>query len=574
MQAMVMNRAISILALVGVCSAAIAAIEPADTIYYGGDILTMVGNKPQYVQRLAVIDGKIVYAGSAKGLGGLKGAGTKVVNLNGKTLIPGFVDAHSHYASVGIQATSANQLPPPDGPVQSIADLQKTMRNFIATEPLVKKYGVAIGFNYDDSQLKELRSPTAAELDAISTEIPIVVIHQSGHLGVLNSVALKKVGITAASKDPQGGVIRRKPGSQEPNGVLEETAYFGAVFSLVPKYAAEDVTNQLKRSLAIYVANGFTTVQEGRAEGGNVKDLETAAKAGAFSVDIVAYPGLDSNAKDPALHGPLMNRYYKNHYRIGGVKLTFDGSPQGKTAYFTAPYYQVPAGQPKSYRGYPAFKPADAQKWVDMAFKNKWQLLVHANGDAAIDELIATVAKAKAKYPNNSARTVLIHGQYLRKDQVPQLKKLGIFPSLYPMHTFYWGDWHRQSVAGPKRAENISPTGWVLQNGMKFTIHSDAPVTFPNSMRILDSAVNRTTRTNYVLGPKQRLSPYIALKAMTIWSAYQHFEESAKGTLEPGKLADFVILNQNPLKIAPAKIINIKVMETIKDGKTVFPALK
>jgi hypothetical protein len=433
---------------------------------------------------------------------------------------------------------------------------------------------VAIGFNYDDSQLKELRSPTAAELDAISTEIPIVVIHQSGHLGVLNSVALKKVGITAASKDPQGGVIRRKPGSQEPNGVLEETAYFGAVFSLVPKYAPEDVTNQLKRSLAIYVANGFTTVQEGRAEGGNVKDLETAAKAGAFSVDIVAYPGLDSNAKDPALHGPLMNRYYKNHYRIGGVKLTFDGSPQGKTAYFTAPYYQVPAGQPKPYRGYPAFKPADAQKWVDMAFKNKWQLLVHANGDAAIDELIATVAKAKAKYPNNSARTVLIHGQYLRKDQVPQLKKLGIFPSLYPMHTFYWGDWHRQSVAGPKRAENISPTGWVLDNGMKFTIHSDAPVTFPNSMRILDSAVNRTTRTNYVLGPKQRLSPYIALKAMTIWSAYQHFEESAKGTLEPGKLADFVILNQNPLKIAPAKIINIKVMETIKDGKTVFPALK
>jgi hypothetical protein len=572
MQAMVMNRAISILALVGVCSAAIAAIEPADTIYYGGDILTMVGNKPQYVQRLAVTDGKIVYAGSAKGLGGLKGAGTKVVNLNGKTLIPGFVDAHSHYASVGIQATSANLLPPPDGPVQSIADLQKTMRDFIATEPLVKKYGVAIGFNYDDSQLKELRSPTAAELDAISTEIPIVVIHQSGHLGVLNSVALKKVGITAASKDPQGGVIRRKPGSQEPNGVLEETAYFGAVFSLVPKYAAEDVTNQLKRSLAIYVANGFTTVQEGRAEGGNVKDLETAAKAGAFSVDIVAYPGLDSNAKDPALHGPLMNRYYKNHYRIGGVKLTFDGSPQGKTAYFTSPYYQVPAGQPKSYRGYPAFKPADAQKWVDMAFKNKWQLLVHANGDAAIDELIATVAKAKAKYPNNSARTVLIHGQYLRKDQVPQLKKLGIFPSLYPMHTFYWGDWHRQSVAGPKRAENISPTGWVLKDGMKFTIHSDAPVTFPNSMRILDSAVNRTTRSGYVLGRQQRLSPYVALKAMTIWSAYQHFEEASKGTLEPGKLADFVILNQNPLKIAPAKIINIKILETIKEGKTVFAA--
>lgn len=569
---MVLKKALPSLALVGAFAVSFAAIEPADTVYYGGDILTMVGNKPQYVQRLAVIRGKIVYAGTAAGLGGLKGPGTKVVNLNGKTLIPGFVDAHSHYASVGLQAISANLLPPPDGPVQSIPQLQKVMREFIATEPLVKKYGLAIGFNYDDSQLKEKRSPTAAELDAISTEIPIIVIHQSGHMGVLNSLALQKAGITAASKDPQGGVIRRKPGSKEPNGVVEEMAFFGTIFSMLPKYSDEDVTDQLKRSMAIYAANGFTTVQEGRAEASSLSDLMKSAEKGAFQLDVVAYPGLDSSSKDPALRGPLMSHYYRNKFRIGGVKLTFDGSPQGKTAYFTTPYYQVPAGQPKSYRGYPAFKPADAQKWIDMAYKNKWQVLVHTNGDAAIDELIQTVKNARAKYPNSQARTVMIHGQYLRKDQVAKLMKLGIFPSLYPMHTFYWGDWHRQSVAGPKRAENISPTGWVLSNGMKFTIHSDAPVTFPNSMRILDSAVNRTTRTNYVLGPKHRLSPYVALKAMTIWSAFQHFEESAKGTLEPGKLADFVILNQNPLKIAPAKIINIKVMETIKDGKTVYSA--
>jgi len=569
---MVLIKALPSLALVGAFAVSFAAVEPADTVYFGGDILTMVGNKPQYVQRLAVKNGKIVYAGSAKGLGAYKGASTKVVNLNGKTLIPGFVDAHSHYASVGLQAISANLLPPPDGPVQSIPQLQKVMREFIATEPLVKKYGLAIGFNYDDSQLKEKRSPTAAELDAISTEIPIIVIHQSGHMGVLNSLALQKAGITAASKDPQGGVIRRKPGSQEPNGVVEEMAFFGTIFPMLPKYSDEDVTDQLKRSMAIYAANGFTTVQEGRAEASSLSDLTKSAEKGAFQLDVVAYPGLDSSSKDPALRGPLMSHYYRNKFRIGGVKLTFDGSPQGKTAYFTTPYYQVPAGQPKSYRGYPAFKPADAQKWIDMAYKNKWQVLVHTNGDAAIDELIRTVTNARAKYPNSQARTVMIHGQYLRKDQVTKLKKLGIFPSLYPMHTFYWGDWHRQSVAGPKRAENISPTGWVLDNGMKFTIHSDAPVTFPNSMRILDSAVNRTTRTNYVLGPKHRLSPYVALKAMTIWSAFQHFEESAKGTLEPGKLADLVILNQNPLKIAPAKIINIKVMETIKDGKTVYSA--
>ena len=147
---MEMKRALPSLALLS-AFATILAAEPADTVYYGGDILTMGGNKPQYVQRLAVKNGKIVYAGSAKGLGAYKGATTKVVNLNGKTLIPGFVDAHSHYASVGVQATSANLLPPPDGPVQTIPQLQKTMREFIASEPLVKKYGLAIGFNYDDS---------------------------------------------------------------------------------------------------------------------------------------------------------------------------------------------------------------------------------------------------------------------------------------------------------------------------------------------------------------------------------------------------------------------------------------
>ena len=145
------------------------------------------------------------------------------------------------------------------------------------------------------------------------------------------------------------------------------------------------------------------------------------------------------------------------------------------------------------------------------------------------------------------------HGQYLRaRDQVPELKELGIFPSLYPMHTFYWGDWHRESVAGPERAENISPTGWLLAEDMRFSIHSDAPVTFPNSMRLFDSAVNRTTRTGRVLGPQHRLTPMQALKAMTIDAAYQHFEEASKGSLEVNKLADLVILDKNPLKVEPA----------------------
>jgi predicted amidohydrolase YtcJ len=210
-------------------------------------------------------------------------------------------------------------------------------------------------------------------------------------------------------------------------------------------------------------------------------------------------------------------------------------------------------------------------KWFTLAYKNDWQVLTHANGDAAIDQLIRTVRAAQAAYPGTDRRSVLIHGQFLRADQVAPLEELGILPALYPMHTFYWGDWHRESVAGPERAENISPTGWLVARGMSFTIHSDAPVTFPNSMRILDSAVNRTTRTGHVLGPQHRLAPSVALKAMTLWSAYQHFEEKSKGSLENGKLADFAILDENRSAWIDA-IKDIRVMETIKAGKTIYAA--
>ena len=186
--------------------------------------------------------------------------------------------------------------------------------------------------------------------------------------------------------------------------------------------------------------------------------------------------------------------------------------------------------------------------------------------------MIATVRAAQAKYPGADRRTVLIHGQFIRPDQIAPVQALGIFPALFPMHTFYWGDWHRQSVAGPERAAFISPTGMVLRRGMKFSIHSDAPVTFPNSMRVLDSAVNRTTRTGFVLGPDERISPYVGLKAMTLWAAHEQFEEASKGSLEPGKRADLVILDRDPLKVARAAIKDIKVIETIKDGVTVWQA--
>ena len=410
---------------------------------------------------------------------------------------------------------------------------------------------------------------------ASGTTVPLIVMHQSGHLAVFNSAALAKAGIAAATPDPRGGIIRRKPGSQEPDGVLEENAFFGAVFSVLPAFTPAQGLAQLEKSQEIYAANGFTTVQDGRTDPNAVAQLEAAARAGKLQLDVVSYADLEMNAQALASGALKPSLAYQNHLRIGGVKLTFDGSPQGKTAWFSKPYFQPPEGQPPSYAGYPAFEDeAEAQRLVNLAYAHRWQLLVHGNGDAAIDQLIRTVGKASTAHPGHDRRTTLIHGQYLRADQVPALKRLDIFPSLYPMHTFYWGDWHRDSVAGPERAENISPTGWLVAQHMPFSIHSDAPVTFPNSMRLLDSAVNRVTRSGRVLGPLQRLPVYTALQAMTIWPARQHFEEKRKGSLAVGKLADLIVLDANPLRTPTDTLMDIHVLETIKAGKTVYRAAK
>jgi predicted amidohydrolase YtcJ len=547
------------------------ALIAADTIYFNGNVITLDSNELM-AEAVAVKDGKILAVGDNETMMSLSNQDTHQVDLKGKTMLPGFVDGHSHLSGVAIQAVTANLLPPPDGPGQNIAMLQRTLRDFMATSEMVKQHSVVIGFNYDDSQLEEGRHPNRHELDAVSTEMPIMITHQSGHIGVYNSKALEMFGINAESDDPSGGIIQREAGSKEPNGVLEENAHFALLYKIIPPFTVKENVAAMKAAEMQYLSNGFTTIQDGKTDPTTLGLMAQYAADGGFTADVVVYADVAAMTDYTVLNGPLYSEDYVNHFRIGGVKLTFDGSPQGKTAWFTKPYLVAPSGQDASYSGYPAFTDAEALKWYLMAYENNWQMLTHTNGDAAIDQLIKIANQTAKAFPGKDRRTVMIHGQFLREDQIAAIDDLGIFPSLYPMHTFYWGDWHRDSVAGPERAENISPTGWLIDRGVKFSIHSDAPVTFPNSMRILDSAVNRTTRSGAVLGKAQRLRPMDALKAMTIWPAYQHFEESSKGSLEVGKLADMVVLDENPLTVDPVKISAIKVVQTIKEGVSVYIA--
>jgi predicted amidohydrolase YtcJ len=229
-----------------------ALAAPAEAIYTGGPIVTVNELQPQ-VEAIAVRGGRIVAAGYRDEVMKLKGAKTLLVDLGGRTLVPGFVDPHGHVFNSGIQAISANLLPRPDGTVNNIPELQAALKAWSAqNEKLTKKYGWIVGFGYDDAQLKEQRHPTRDDLDQVSRDLPVVIVHQSGHLASMNSKALELVGIKADTKDPQGGLIRRKSGSREPDGVLEEAAFFGPFFTLLGKLGPDANKALFKAGVELY----------------------------------------------------------------------------------------------------------------------------------------------------------------------------------------------------------------------------------------------------------------------------------------------------------------------------------
>lgn len=521
-------------------------------------------------EAIAEKGGRIVAVGARDEVMRFKGERTELIDLGGRTLLPGFVDAHGHMFLGGVQALSANLLAPPDGTVTDIASLQQVVREWMkANEAAVHKVGLVLGFGYDNASLAEHRHPTRDDLDQISTDVPILLWHQSGHIVAINSKAIELTGITADTPDPAGGVIRRKAGSTVADGVFEETAAMPVLMKLLSRVGPEGAKVFARAGADLWARYGYTTADEGRSFPETVKIMREVADEGGYRIDVVTYPDVLVD-RDFILQGFSQN--YLNRFRIGGAKLTIDGSPQGFTAWRDRPYYKPVGDYPSGYAGYPAASEEAVMDAVGWSYANNIQLITHANGEAASDLLIKASQIARQQHgPGKDLRNVLIHGQFLREDQVDSYKELDILLSLFPMHTFYWGDWHVNHTVGPEAGQNISPTGWAVKRGMKFTSHHDAPVAFPNSMRVLDATVTRKARGSAnIIGPQHRVDVITALKAMTLWPAWQHYEEASKGSLETGKLADFVILSQDPTALNAEGIDRIEVTETIKEGNTVF----
>ena len=550
------------LGLAASASAPAMARSAADIIFRGGTVLPMTGSDVS-AEAVAVKDGRILAVGADAEIAKRKDGKTRIVDLAGRALLPGFIDAHGHITMMAQRTGIAALDPPPVGPVSDIASLQAALRVQADKSP----EGWIVGAGYDDAQMAERRHPTRQELDAVSMDRPIAAIHVSSHLATLNTKALELSGLLTAEADPPGGVIRREADGKTASGVVEETAMFAAMRGM-PSASLDEQIDALMAAQRVYAANGLTTAQDGATTPEAWQLLSAAAERGSLFLDVHALP-LAMMKWDERSALPF-NAPYRSHLRVAGVKIIADGSPQGRTAWLSRPYHEPPPGRDKSYAGYRQIPDEAFRAALSNAADKGWQAYVHVNGDAAIQQLIDGVRAVGSAGQKPLKRTIAIHAQTARADQLRQMKTLDIEPSFFAAHTFFWGDWHRDVVLGNERGDHISPQREAFDAGLRPTIHNDAPVVPPDMIRLIWSSVTRRTRSGDILGPSERVSTYEALEQVTRNAAYAIQEEATKGTLEPGKLADFVILSANPLTLPKERLLELKVEATIKEGTYVF----
>ena len=561
-----MHAPLVALAVAIVAIACQAAPTPAERIIRGGPIVTVNPAQPA-AAAVAIAGGKIVAVGTEAEVMAWKGPGTVVTDLGGKTLVPGFVDGHSHFWSLVDVQTQALCASPPAGPCRSVADVIASLKKIQERRRLGPGKFV-IGFGYDPELLAEKRPPTRQELDAAFPDNPVLLVHVSGHGAMLNSKALATYGITAATPTPPGGVIGREAGSQEPNGLLFETAFL-PIFAKVPGPNDDECLDLLKSGQELYLREGITTAQEGATMKHQLDLLRIFADRGLLKLDVVSLPFITEIDAVFGGQPPRNEPEYKNRLRIGGVKIVTDGSPQGRTACFTKPYLtDGPAGQ-KNWRGELSFPQATLNGWVQKVYDGGATLFMHCNGDAAIDALLEAHRAASGDDPAKPRGTVGVHSQFIRRDQLEKYAAWKITPSFFTIHCFYFGDTHVAN-RGPEQAAFISPMKSARALGIRPANHTDFNVAPLDQMFTIHTAVNRTTRSGATLGPDERVGPLEALEAITIDGARMYGEEGRKGSIEPGKFADLVVLSGNPLAVPAAAIKEIRVEETIKEGRTVW----
>ncbi len=536
----------------------------ADTLFLNGIVLTMDGENA-VAEAVAVRGDRILAVGNKDQVAALAGPATRTVDLQGRTLMPGLIDAHGHFPGSGmLKLFNADLRSPPVGTVTDIDGIVSVLQARAA----VTDADWVMGRGYDDTLIKEHRHPTRHDLDRVSTERPVFIAHVSGHLGVANTKALELAGLTAATPEPEGGVIRREADGY-PDGVLEEPPAMKLVSGLIPEPGLDDSLAAIAEAGAEYAALGVTSAQNSWAEAGLIAALAEAERRGGLPIRITALPSwplaLEIKRGTASFDLPADGKL-----ELGAAKVFADGSIQGYTGYLSKPYH-VPFKGDESYRGYPIYPKEKLNQIIAELHREGFQIHIHGNGDAAIDDILDAIDLAQAAHPRDDTRHTIIHAQMSRDDQLDRMAELGVTPSFFTLHTYYWGDRHRDIFMGPERAMRMSPAAGALARGVPFTIHCDTPVVPMTPLLLAWAAVNRISTGGQVIGEAQRISPIQALRAITIDAAWQVFQEGEKGSIEPGKLADLVVLSENPCDV-PERIKDIRVIETFVGGRSIYAA--
>ncbi len=532
------------------------------------------------VEAIAVANGRILAAGDAAEVMKTRTAATEVIELGDKTLMPSFIDSHGHFMNAPQIVRWANVSGPPVGPITEVADFVPVLQEHVKKQG-IKQGEWIIGYGYDRSNLAEGCELLAAELDPAFPDNPVMLIHSSNHGAVLNSAAFKAVGYDANTKTPPGGVINRVEGSNQPAGFIMETAFL-PIFANMPQPSERELLDTLDAAQQIYASAGVTTCSEGATHAKDLAFLRKGAAEGRLYLDVVSLPivleipalikeyapDFQGGPMELPKEAPAAFGVYQNHLKLGGIKFALDGSPQGKTAFWTKPLLTKGPGGEDHWRGQPLFPPEVVNQALKETYDKGIQVWCHCNGDAAIDMMIEG-SRAAGVAADQDRRTVIIHSQCMRPDQLPQYAELGFSPSFFTVHTFFWGEEHLANL-GAERASFLSPMKSAITQGLTCSNHSDFSVTPMDPMRMLWSAVTRQSRGGTVIGPDERIDRWESLKALTSNAAWQIREDDQKGKIAPGMLADLVILDGNPLTVETDRILDIKAVATFKAGKRVY----
>jgi predicted amidohydrolase YtcJ len=548
----------------------------ADLVITGGHIIT-VNSQDEVAEAVAVLGGRIVGVGTAEEIASFIGDSTEVIRLNGQTVLPGFIEPHTHFMNYGVRLSWVNARTPPN---KNIPQLLERLRKKAAETP---KGEWILADGLEDSGLEEKSWPTREELDSVTPGHPVYMKHRSGHASVANSKALAAAGITEATPQPDGGHMDRDPATGRLTGVLREKAAFKPVQELVPLPTKDQMKEGLIEAGKLYASAGITSTHDAGADTRpqTYRAYQEVIDEGLLKIRVYlmirdwpyAHYYLERDLG-------LRTGFGNERLRLGPVKTCTDGSIQVFTCAFYDPYITLDSEHTRrNPRGVLQMSPNEINDIVLEAHHKGYQLAIHAQGDYGIDVAIDAIQYAMWRYPRVDSRHRIEHCQCVTPEGLKRMRRLGVIGSFYPHHTWYWADRHVSTFIGKERASRIDPMKSAIKAGVVTIAHSDAPIAAIGDPLFgaeplfgIWCAVNRKTREGMLLGPEERITPMEGIRAYTINAAYASFEEKIKGSIEPGKLADFVILSENPCEVDPWEIRNIKVERTITGGETVFQA--